>query len=63
MTDDRESPLAGDVNQTLPSLRNRIALSRQPEHKLTDNRTFIRGWNAALDHVKKCFKEAMGEKQ
>lgn len=46
----------------IKEIRERIASARQPEHKLTDGRTFIRGWNAALDHVEKIHKEVLGEK-
>ena len=46
----------------IKSIRERIASARQPEHKLTEGRTFIRGWNAAIDHVEKCVREVLGEK-
>lgn len=48
--------------EQLKTLRERIASGKQPEHKLTDNRTFIRGWNEALAYAERCFKEALGDK-
>lgn len=53
---------ADSLNQTLQNIRNRIASGKQPEHKLTDSRTYIRGWNEALAHVEKWIKEETGEK-
>lgn len=48
--------------EQLQQLRDRIAAGRQPEHKLTDARASVRGWNEALGYVEKCIKEVLGEK-
>jgi hypothetical protein len=49
------------TSDQLKDLRARITAAGQPEHKLTDARTFIRGFNAAIDHVEKCIREVVGE--
>lgn len=48
--------------EQLQQLRDRIAAGRQPEHKLTDARTFVLGWNGGLEYVEKVIKEVLGEK-
>ena len=35
--------------EQLKLFRERLATAKQPEHKLTDAREFLRGWNASLD--------------
>jgi len=47
------------TDEQLKLFRERLATARQPEHKLTEGRTFIRGWNACLDHVEKVLKEVL----
>lgn len=43
----------------LKLLRDRLAAGRQPEHKLTDQRAFLRGWNEGLAYAEKCIKEVL----
>jgi hypothetical protein len=47
--------------EQLKQLRDRIASGKQPEHKLTEARTFIRGWNEGLAYAEKIIKEVLGE--
>lgn len=47
--------------EQLQHLRERIAIGKQPEHKLTDARAFLRGWNEGLAYVEKVLKEIVPE--
>jgi hypothetical protein len=47
--------------EQLQQLRDRIATGKQPEHKLSDARAFLRGWNEGLAYVEKCLKDILGE--
>ena len=45
--------------EQLKLLRERLAAGKQPEHKLTDQRAFLRGWNEGLAYAEKVLKEVL----